>query len=493
SLSANANAHNGNLSADLEPKSFPDESKAVIDFIAGYYKNIEKYPVQSKVEPGYLSVRLPDTAPHSRESLDDILKDVADSIILGLTRWQSPNFFGYFQANASTAGFLGEMLCSGFNVVGFNWLASPAATELESIVMDWMGKMLKLPSSFLFSGTGGGVLHGSTCESLCLNSGTLETLGGFDNITKLVVYASDQTHFSLQKSAKLVGIPPANFRLLSTSFLTEFSLSPHTAISNPALFHFTYVLLSGQPAQERWIPLRSSEKLQSNTNCGSISMLLTLVAACICPEFRHYLNGVELADSVSLNPHKWFLTNMDCGCLWVKHSSFLVDSQSTKSDIMRNRSPASSTSTNVAPVIDYKDWQIALSRRFKALKLWTVIRKHGYSGLMYYIRSDVNMAKRFEAMVAKDERFETVEPRKCALVCFRLKPKRESDGSELNLEELSLTQATLGGVYVIRCSIGTTLTQDRHIDDLRKLIQEKADRLLLLQEPENTRDYLLTL
>ncbi|KDO37784.1 hypothetical protein CISIN_1g041549mg, partial [Citrus sinensis] len=214
-------------------------------------------------------------------------------------------------------------------------------------------------------------------------------------------------------------------------------------------------------------------------------------SACICPEFRHYLNGVELADSVSLNPHKWFLTNMDCGCLWVKHSSFLVDSQSTKSDIMRNRSPASSTSTNVAPVIDYKDWQIALSRRFKALKLWTVIRKHGYSGLMYHIRSDVNMAKRFEAMVAKDERFETVEPRKCALVCFRLKPKRESDGSELN--QLSLTQATLGGVYVIRCSIGTTLTQDRHIDDLRKLIQEKADRLLLLQEPENTRDYLLTL
>ncbi|KAH9669381.1 hypothetical protein KPL70_021764 [Citrus sinensis] len=304
---------------DLEPKSFPDESKAVIDFIAGYYKNIEKYPVQSKVEPDYLSVRLPDTAPHSRESLDDILKDVADSIILGLTRWQSPNFFGYFQANASTAGFLGEMLCSGFNVVGFNWLASPAATELESIVMDWMGKMLKLPSSFLFSGTG-------------------------------------QAYRS----------------------------------------------------------------------------------ACICPEFRHYLNGVELADSVSLNPHKWFLTNMDCGCLWVKHSSFLVDSQSTKSDIMRNRSPASSTSTNVAPVIDYKDWQIALSRRFKALKLWTVIRKHGYSGLMYHIRSDVNMAKRFEAMVAKDERFETVEPRKCALVCFRLKPKRESDGSELNRSWLML-------------------------------------------------------
>ncbi|ESR41150.1 hypothetical protein CICLE_v10027405mg, partial [Citrus x clementina] len=432
----------------LEPKSFPDESKAVIDFIAGYYKNIEKYPVQSKVEPDYLSVRLPDTAPHSRESLDDILKDVADSIILGLTRWQSPNFFGYFQANASTAGFLGEMLCSGFNVVGFNWLASPAATELESIVMDWMGKMLKLPSSFLFSGTGGGVLHGSTCESLC-----------FDNITKLVVYASDQTHFSLQKSAKLVGIPPANFRLLSTSFLTEFSLSPHTvraAIEDDVKPGFVPFYLcatigtTGAGAKqevvdsflESFIRLIFSFGLTIAIFCNHLLLEVAggqaYRSACICPEFRHYLNGVELADSVSLNPHKWFLTNMDCGCLWVKHSSFLVDSQSTKSDIMRNRSPASSTSTNVAPVIDYKDWQIALSRRFKALKLWTVIRKHGYSGLMYHIRSDVNMAKRFEAMVAKDERFETVEPRKCALVCFRLKPKRESDGSELNRSWLML-------------------------------------------------------
>ncbi|KAH9670102.1 Tyrosine decarboxylase 1 [Citrus sinensis] len=221
-LSANNITHGTSFSADLEPKSFSDESKAVIDFIADYYKNIEKYPVQSKVEPGYLSARLPDTAPHSPESLDDILKDVTDCILPGLTHWQSPNFFGYFQANASTAGFLGEMLCSGFNVVGFNWLASPVATELESIVMDWMGKMLKLPSSFLFSGTGGGVLHGSTCESLvctlaAARDKALEKLGGgFDNITKLVVYASDQTHFALQKSAKLIGIPPANFRPLRT-------------------------------------------------------------------------------------------------------------------------------------------------------------------------------------------------------------------------------------------------------------------------------------
>ncbi|KAH9718719.1 Tyrosine decarboxylase 1 [Citrus sinensis] len=505
-LSANNITHGSSFSADLEPKSFSDESKAVIDFIADYYKNIEKHPVQSKVEPGYLSARLPDTAPHSPESLDDILKDVTDCILPGLTHWQSPNFFGYFQANASTAGFLGEMLCSGFNVVGFNWLASPVATELESIVMDWMGKMLKLPSSFLFSGTGGGVLHGSTCESLvctlaAARDKALEKLGGgFDNITKLIVYASDQTHFALQKSAKLIGIPPANFRPLRTSFSTEFSLSPDTvraAVEDDIKSGYVPLYLCATVGTTGAGAVDPIEELGKIANEYKLWLHIDAAyagSACICSEYRHYLNGVELADSISLNPHKWFLTNMDCGCLWVKHPRFLVDSLSTKSDIMRNRSPASNTSTNAAPVIDYKDWQIALSRRFKALKLWTVVRKHGYSGLMYHIRSDVSMAKRFEAMVAKDERFEIVVPRKFALVCFRLKPKRESEGSELNRKLVDalngsgrafLTQAMLGGVYVIRCSIGTTLTQDRHVDDLWKLIQEKADRLLSLQEAEH--------
>lgn len=217
----------------LDPTSFKNESKAVIDFIADYYTNIEDYPVQSRVDPGYLSTMLPESAPYCPDSLQDILKDVNDCIVPGLTHWQSPNFFGYFHANASTAGFLGEMLCSGFNVVGFNWISSPAATELESLVVDWMGQMLKLPSSFLFSGTGGGVLHGSTCEAVvCTLAAARDKAlkeigdGGWENIAKLVVYASDQTHFTFQKAAKLVGIPPSNFRFIETSFSTGFSMSP---------------------------------------------------------------------------------------------------------------------------------------------------------------------------------------------------------------------------------------------------------------------------
>ncbi|KAL7216119.1 hypothetical protein ACSBR1_028125 [Camellia fascicularis] len=214
----------------LDTENFVDESSRVLEFIADYYKNVENYPVRSQVKPGYLQKLSPNSAPYFPESLETILGDIQTDILPGLTHWQSPNFFAYFQANKSTAAFLGEMLCTGLNVVGFNWISSPAATELEAIVVDWMGKMLKLPQSFLFSGGGGGVLHGSTCEAIvctlaAARDKVLNELGA-DKITKLVVYGSDQTHFTLQKASKLVGINPNNFRAIKTSTLTSFALAP---------------------------------------------------------------------------------------------------------------------------------------------------------------------------------------------------------------------------------------------------------------------------
>ncbi|KAJ4721192.1 Tyrosine decarboxylase [Melia azedarach] len=479
----------------LEPNSFADESKRVIDFIAEYYRNIEQFPVQSKVNPGYLSEMLPKTAPYFPESLDDILKDVTDSIIPGLTHWQSPNFFAYFQATASTAGFLGEMLCTGLNVVGFTWLSSPAASELESIAMDWMGKMLKLPSSFLFSGTGGGVLHGSTCEAIictlaAARDDALRRLGGSENITKLVVYCSDQTHFTLQKGAKLIGIPPSNFRSLPTSFSTEFALSPETlraAIEDDIKCGLVPLYLCatvGTTSTGAVDPIEEWGKIAHNYKLWFHIDAAYAGSACICPEFRHYLNGVELADSFSMNPHKWLLTNMDCCCLWVKRPTLLVDSLSTKSEIVGHNS------FDPSHPVDYKDWQIALSRRFRAIRLWIVIRRHGLDNLMYHIRSDVEMAKRFEALVKEDGRFEIVVPRRFSLVCFRLKPKHESQGSELNRKLLEavnssgralMSHSVVGGVYFIRCAIGSTLTEMRHVDDLWKLIQEKA-KIIYLQD-----------
>ncbi|KAJ6434135.1 hypothetical protein OIU84_017779 [Salix udensis] len=442
-----------NTFSSLDSNGFTNDSKMVIDFIAEYYKNIENYPVQSQVKPGYLLTKLPDTAPYCPESLEDVLKDVTDSIIPGLTHWQSPNFFAYFQSNASTAGFVGEMLCTGLNVVGFSWIASPAATELESTVMDWMGKMLKLPSTFLFSGNGGGVLHGSTCEAIvctlaAARDRTLRNIGA-ENIAKLVVYASDQTHSTLLKGVKLVGIPSSNFRCLSTSFSSEFSLSPQSvedAIENDIKAGYVPLFLCatvGTTACGAVDPVMDLGKIARKYNLWFHIDAAYAGSACICPEFRHYLDGIELADSLSMNPHKWLLTNMDCCCLWVQQPRLLIESLSSNPEFLKNNA----------------------------------------TNLMFHIRSHVNLAKRFESLVANDSRFEVVVPRRFSLVCFRLKHNDACKASELNRKLLAavnesgrafMTHSVVGGLFIIRCAVGSTLIEERHVDDLWKLIQEKA-------------------
>lgn len=205
----------------LDPEEFRRQGYMVVDFLADYYKNIQKYPVRSQVEPGYLRKLVPESAPYGPESMETILKDVQNDIIPGLTHWQSPNYYAYFPSSGSIAGLLGETLAAGFNVVGFNWISSPASTELESIVMDWLANMLNLPKCFTFSGEGGGVMMGTTCEAILTTitasrDRLLDRIGR-ENINKLVVYGSDQTHCSFFKSAKIAGISPTNFRKVKTS------------------------------------------------------------------------------------------------------------------------------------------------------------------------------------------------------------------------------------------------------------------------------------
>ncbi|OVA11562.1 Pyridoxal phosphate-dependent decarboxylase [Macleaya cordata] len=463
----------------LQPDEFRRQGHMIIDFLADYYRDVEKYPVRSQVEPGYLRKRLPESAPYNSEPIETILQDVQKDIIPGLTHWQSPNYFAYFPSSGSIAGFLGEMLSTGFNVVGFNWMSSPAATELESIVMNWLGKMLKLPESFLFSSdgsgsSGGGVLQGTTCEAiLCtLTAARDQMLNkiGRENIGKLVVYASDQTHCALQKAAQIAGINPKNFRAIATSKATNFGLSPNSLLST----------ILADIESGIWVHVDA-------TYAGS---------ACICPEFRHFIDGVEDADSFSLNAHKWFLTTLDCCCLWVKDPTALVKALPTNPEYLKNKA------TESKQVIDYKDWQIALSRRFRSMKLWLVLRSYGVANLRNFLRSHVKMAKQFEGLIAKDKRFEIVVPRTFAMVCFRLKPTAifdqklgengqdyivEDQTNEINqklLESVNasgriyMTHAVIGGIYMIRFAIGATLTEERHVNLAWKVVQEHTDAIL---------------
>ncbi|PKA57429.1 Tyrosine/DOPA decarboxylase 5 [Apostasia shenzhenica] len=482
----------------LDPESLSKEFMAVVDFIADYYREVELFPVSSPVNPGYLRQLLPAAASTFSEPIGAVLDDIKSCILPGLTHWQSPNFFGYFPATASTAGLLGEILCGGLNVVGFSWVASPAVTELETIVMDWMARLLELPAAFLSPGDcgfgGGGVIHGSTCEAVvctlaAARDRALSRPGSRGRIDRLTVYASDQTHFTVQKAAKLVGIPPANFRVIPTSAASGYGLTAggvRSAMAADSANGFEPVYLCGTvgtTAVGAVDPLPELGEVATEFGVWFHVDAAYAGSACIFPEFRGYLAGVVKADSFSMNPHKWLLSNMDCCCLWVQSSAALVDSLSTKPEILRN-------------VVDYKDWQIALSRRFRALKLWVVMRKIGAANLMEHIRSDVAMAKHFERLVEMDSRFEVSAERRFALVCFRLKPTA-GGGADVNrrlLEAVNgsgrafMTHAVVGGEFVLRFAVGATLTELRHVEAAWRLIQEKAGELLMMIRLENRDD-----
>ncbi|URE15633.1 Tyrosine DOPA decarboxylase [Musa troglodytarum] len=484
----------------LDPEEFRRQGHMMVDFIADYYHDVDKYPVLSQVSPGYLRDRLPDSAPNHAEPIEAILQDVRNHIVPGITHWQSPSYFAYFPSSGSVAGFLGEMLSVGFNVVGFNWMSSPAATELETIVMDWLGKMLNLPKPFLFSGGGGGVLQGTTCEGiLCTVTAARDKVLnkiGRDRIGDLVVYCSDQTHCALKKAAQIAGIRPDNIRALPTRQRDAFGLCPEmlgaalAADVAEGLVPLYLCATVGTTSSTAVDPLRGLCEVAAEHDIWVHVDAAYAGSACICPEFRHFIDGVESASSFSFNAHKWFFTTLDCCCLWVKEPQHLVNALSTNPEYLRNKA------TESKKVVDFKDWQIALSRRFRALKLWMVLRSYGVANLRNFIRSHVNMAALFEGFVAKDERFEVVVPRNFAMVCFRLLPplggRSTRDGgletaNAVNKRLLDsvnatgkvyITHAVVGGVYIIRFAVGASLTEERHVRSAWSVVQEQAEALL---------------
>jgi tyrosine decarboxylase len=481
----------------LDPEAFAGDSHAVVDFLAEYYRNVDKYPVRAAdLEPGQLRKLLPDSAPEHGEPLEDVLEDVRRDILPGLTHWQSPSFFAYFPMNASAAGFAGEMLSVGLNVVPFLWAASPAATELEGVVVDWMGRLLGLPSRLLFSGGGGGVLQGSTCEAVVCTLAAARDRAlaklGHEAIMKLVVYASDQTHATFQKGARLVGIPPSNFRVIPTSAASGYGLTAdavRAAVDRDVASGLVPLYLCATVGTTGVGAVDPVRELGEEARRHGLWLHVDAAyagSAAICPEFQGYLDGAELADSVSMNPHKWFLTNMDCCCLWVASPRALTSALSTDPEYLKN---VGTNGTGKPAAIDYKDWQISLSRRFRAIKLWVVLRRYGAVGLRAHIRRHVTAAKWFERAVAADERFEVVVPRRFSLVCFRLRQGFVGDDEvdDVNRKLLTavnesgrafMTHFVADGKFLIRLAIGGASTELRHVMDVWELLQAKADEVL---------------
>jgi aromatic-L-amino-acid decarboxylase len=469
----------------MSPEEFRNHGHAVIDWLADYYKNVEAYPVFSSVKPGEIRDSLPPNPPQNGESFDAMLGDVEKLILPGITHWQSPNFYAYFPCNASGASILGDLLSSGLGVQGMLWATSPACTELETHVLDWLASMLDLPDKFLSKRSGGGVIQDTASSaSLCALLAARERATKFvTNRTgcdgKLIAYTSSQAHSSIEKNVRIAGIGRDNLRLIE--------VDEHFAMNAGALaaqiqqdksagrVPFFVCATVGTTSSNAIDPLARIGPICREHNLWLHVDAAMSGTAALCPEFRHIHNGIEFADSYCFNPHKWMFTNFDCDCLYVADRKTLIQTLSVLPEYLRNQASESGA------VFDYRDWQIPLGRRFRSLKLWFVIRHYGIAGLQYHIRQHVELARQFAQWITEDKRFELAAPVPLNLVCFRL--KAGDDANQMLMDRLNtsgdlyLTHTRLNDRMTLRFCIGQTNTEARHVKRAWKRIQEEADQL----------------
>lgn len=467
----------------MTPEEFRRHGHDVIDWIADYYSRIEQYPVLSRAEPGQIRASLPAHPPASGESFEAILKDIEKLIIPGITHWQSPNFFAFFPSNTSGPSILGDLLSSGLGVQGMLWATSPACTELETHVLDWLVSMLGLPEKFLSTKQGGGVIQDTASSAtLCALLAARERVTNFQSNRrgcdgKLVAYASSQAHSSLQKAAQIAGIGADNLRLIEVD--DDFAMRPDSlarqieADCASGLTPCFVCATVGTTSSNSFDPLAEIGRICRDHNLWLHVDAAMSGTAALCPEFRHIHNGLEPADSYAFNPHKWMFTNFDCDCFYVADRKALIQTLSVLPEYLRNQA------TESGAVFDYRDWQIPLGRRFRSLKLWFVIRHYGIEGLQSHIRQHVDLAQQFASWVKSDLRFEIAAPVPLNLVCFRHKA---GDAANQELMErlnrsgdLYLTHTRLRDKFTLRFCIGQTNTTLRHVENAwRRILQEAA-------------------
>jgi aromatic-L-amino-acid/L-tryptophan decarboxylase len=458
---------------------------AVVDWIADYQSRVESLPVLSQVKPGQIRASLPAAPPAQGEPFEVLLKDVERLILPGVTHWQSPNFFAYFPCNSSGPGILGDLLSSGLGVQGMLWSTSPACTELETHVMDWLVGMLGLPEKFLSSKTGGGVIQdtASTAALVALLAGRERATNYSSNKKgcdgRLVVYASTQTHSSVEKAAMMSGIGAENLRAIEVD--ENFAMRPGAlagqieADKSAGLTPCFVCATVGTTSSNAMDPVDAIAEICRQHNLWLHVDAAMSGTAMLCPEFRHLQNGVALADSYNFNPHKWMAVNFDCSCFWVADRKALIQTLSILPEYLRNQA------TESGAVIDYRDWHIQLGRRFRSLKLWFVIRHYGVEGLQHHVREHVRLAQQFADGVRNDERFELAAPVPLNLVCFRHKggdAANQTIMDRLNRSgDLFLTHTKLNGKVTLRLSVGQTHTKAWHVENAWKRIQEEATDL----------------
>ena len=466
---------------DMDPEAFRREAHRLADWIADYLTNSSQFPVLARVQPGEICRALPAEAPAESESFEKIFSDFERILLPGITHWNHPGFFAYFAITGSAPGILAEFLSAALNVQAMLWRTSPAATELEEVTLTWLRKLLTLPSSFegvIYDTASISTLHAlAAARERAVPSVRELGLAGRDNVARPRVYCSDQTHSSIDKAAILLGLGQQAVR----------------KIPSDAEFRMRVDSLAEAIADDRskgWLPLAvvATVGTTSSTSvdplpaisdlCRRESLWLHVDAAyagvaAMVPGYESILQGAGEADSIVVNPHKWLFTPFDLSVLYCRHMDLLRAAFALTPEYLKT--------VEAAPVRNLMDTGIQLGRRFRALKLWMVLRHFGADGLRARLAEHMRLATVFASWVDADADFERLAPVPFSVVCFRARARRNEDADRLNERildavnssgEIFISHTRLGGRYALRLAIGNLHTTESHVARAWQLIQE---------------------
>ena len=459
----------------MSPDEFRAAGRAAVDWLADYMEKLIQRPVVPDISPGDVRAALPQRAPESPESFADLLDDVNGLIAPAVTHWQHPGFFGYFPANSSPPAVLAELISAGLGVNGMLWSTSPACTELETHVLDWLIDLCGLPDRFRSEGEGGGVIQDSASSaSLCALLAARDRCGGATELPRLVAYTSNQAHSSIEKDVKIAGFNITNLRFIDVdeNFSMDVSNLEEVMASdrNAGLIPCFVAATVGTTSSGAVDPVAEIAHVAASYGAWVHVDAAWAGSAAICPEYRYLLAGLDEVDSYAFNPHKWLLTNFDCTAFYVADSKPLVDSLSVVPEYLRN------DASDSGEVIDYRDWQVPLGRRFRSLKLWFVLRSYGAEGLRAHIRHHIEAAERFAERIVSNSHLNLAAPVSLSLVCFQ-----HVDGDEAtqrlqdslnDTRQVFLTHTVLNGNRILRLAVGGTWTTAEHVDRVADLIDE---------------------
>ncbi|WP_405747027.1 pyridoxal-dependent decarboxylase [Streptomyces sp. NBC_01525] len=466
-------------SPHMDPDTFRTLGHQAVDWIADYWQHLADHPVAPPVEPGSIRAQLPSAPPEHGEDFPALLADLERIVLPGLLHWQHPRFFGYFPANASGPAVLAELLSAGLGVQGMNWSTSPACTEVEQQMLDWFVQLLGLPAHFRGTGviqdTASSALLVALLTALHRASGGRTRDHGTDG-HRYRVYLTRETHSAAAKAAVITGLGLRALHEVATDADGAMDAADlETRIRADRAAGATPLMVVATRGTTSRLSFDALDAI--GPVCRRHGVWLHVDAAyagvaAICDELRWVGDGVHHADSYCTNPHKWLLTNFDCDLLWVTAPEALVGALSVLPEYLRN--PASASGR----VTDYRHWQVPLGRRFRALKLWSVVRWYGAEGLRAHIRTGVRHARLFAGLLRTDPRFTLLAPPVLGLVTFRLNASDAANRGLLdtvNTEGTTfLTHSEKNGTYFLRFATGGTFTEDRHVHEAWRALRKAA-------------------